>query len=161
MVHGLGRSELRHGGEDPESVGRQEHDVLRLPPHALPSGIRNMRDRIGGPGVLGELGRIQIKPPIRVEGHVFQDRAEAPGGVIDLGLSIRREPNHFCVAPTLQVEHPVIAPAMFVVTDEGPAGVRGKGGLPRPGKAEEEGCLVLRVAIIGGAVHGENALPGE
>lgn len=66
---------------------------------------------------------------VLVKDHILQHRPEADG-VVDLRLAGLLEADALSVAAALDVEHAVVAPAVLIVSDQGPCGVSGKGGLP-------------------------------
>jgi len=65
---------------------------------------------------------------VLIKDHVLQHRAEADG-IIDLRLRSLLEANALSVAAALNVEHAVIAPAVLVISNQGPGRVSGKGSL--------------------------------
>ncbi len=94
--------------------------------------IRNMGDGISGAGVFGERSVIQIDVPrAHVHGDVFENRAETPGGFVNLRLALARQLDDFGVAATFKIEDSVIAPAMFVVANQRALGIGRQGCLSR------------------------------
>ena len=131
--------------------------MSRVTGHAGPHHVRQVGNGIGTACVLGQRVVVQVKPPcLAVDGHVLQDRAEATGGLVDLRLRLGAETDHLGVAATFEVEHPLVAPPVLVVADEG--AVRGgrEGRLAGARQAEEDGHVALR-PLIGRAVHGEHS----
>src|SRR5690606_16491705 len=87
---------------------------------------------------------------------VLQDRAETDG-VVDLGLSFRREVDRLRVAPALDVEDALVAPAVLVVSDERAVRIGAEGRLAGAAEAEEDGDIALRT-LVRGAMHREHTL---
>ena len=88
MVHGLGGCKTRQRGKNAKRIAGEHDDVLGMSRFARARHIRNMRDGIGGAGVFSERGVVQIDVPrAHVHGDVFENRAETPGGFVNLGLA--------------------------------------------------------------------------
>ena len=80
-----------------------------------------------------EQGSLVVKVHLAVvliKHHVLQHRAKADG-LPDLWLALLLEADALGVAAALDVEHPVVAPAVLVVPNQGPLGVCGQRGLAR------------------------------
>ena len=96
-------------------------------------------DRIGGAGVLGQRAVVEIEPARRlVDRHILEHGSRALGGGVDLRLGVRRQPDDLGIAAALEIEDAVGRPAMFVIADEGPAGIGRQRRLAGARKAEEE-----------------------
>ena len=155
---GLFRGEPGDGRQHPEGVGGQHEDHFRPAAAAGAGGAGDVGHRVGSAGVLGELGAVEVEPPgFLPDLHILQDGAEAAGGGVDLRLAGAGEADDLGVAAALEVEDAVRAPAVFVVADEGAAGVGGEGGLPGAGEAEEDRQVFPVGAVVGGTVHREDA----
>ena len=161
VVDGLLRGEARDRGHDARGVAGQEDDVLRLARALVGHRVRDEVERVGPPGVLGELLVVEVEDAgDGVVDHVLEDRPEAAGGREDLRLGVGREADHLRVAAVLEVEDTVGPPAVLVVADEAARGVGAERRLPGPGEAEEDGRVAV-LAHVGRAVHGEDALEGQ
>ena len=82
---------------------------------------------------VGAVAALAVKVDIAgvlVKDDVFQDGAEADG-VVDLGLAALLEADALGVAAALDVEDPVVAPAVLVVSNQRARRVRGQRRLPR------------------------------
>ena len=80
-------------------------------------GIGNVFNRIGGPGVLGERGAIEIDSARNfVVGDVFQDGAEA-NRIVNFRFALPRQMDALGVTAPFNIENTIVAPAMLVVTD--------------------------------------------
>src|SRR2546427_13149288 len=91
------------------------HDALpiflRMPPLARRLSIVDEVDRIRRARVFREAVVIQIEDArLRIDDDVFEDRAKAARGGVDLRLGLGREANRLRVASALEVEHGAIAP---------------------------------------------------
>ena len=119
VIHRLLRRQPRDRRQHAEGVGRQHHDVLRRLGDARGERVGDELDGIAGARVLGVAAVIKIeRTGGRIVHHVLQDRAEALGGGIDLGLGLARELDHLGVATTFEVEQAVVGPAVLVVADQ-------------------------------------------
>ena len=94
---------------------------------------------------------------VGVDRHVFEDGAELPGGLVYLRFAFGRQADDLRVAATLKIEDTVIAPAMFVIADQGPFRIGGERGFAGPGQAKENRHVILILAIVGRTVHGHHA----
>ena len=161
LVHRLLRGELGDRGQDPVRIGGEEDDVGRVSPHPGRFVVRDELDRIARPGVLGQTLVVEVgHPRDRVEDHILEDGAEPLAGGPDLRFSLGAQPDHLGVAPALEIEHPLVAPAMLVVADEAAGRIGAEGGLPGARQPEEDGGILVG-ADVGRAVHREDALLGE
>ena len=134
-----------------------------MPGHTGHLGIGDRFDRIGRTGVFRDVARLEIDGPRGlIVDHVLEHRAKADR-IVDLRFLLRREMDALRVTASLDVEDPVIAPAMFVVADQ-PAGRVGRErGLPRAREPEEERHIIAAARscrpLVGRAVHGEHTPP--
>ncbi len=161
MVLGLFLRELGNWRQDPECIGREHEDVLRVPRHASRSDVVEVGDRIGPPRVLG-VGLVQVEATgLGIDGDVLQDGPEPAGRLIDLRLGLVREPDHLGVAAAFEVEDALIAPAQLVVTDEVSVGFGRQGGLARARKTKEHGRVAFSLADVGRGVEAQHALERE
>ena len=161
VVHRLFRGEPADRRQHAEGIRRQHHDVGRVPAHPRHVDIAEKMQRVGGAGVFGQRAVVEIGyPGVGVDDHVFQQRAEAEAGVVDLGLGLGREVDRLGVAPALEIEHAVIGPAMLVVADQNAGGIGRERRLAGPREAEED-CRVAAGPDIGRAVHRQHALAGQ
>ena len=70
-----------------------------MPSHAAAGYVWDVWDGISRACVFGKRTIIQIDPACSVvDGHVFQDRAEAPGGLVNLRFALGGEPDDFGIA---------------------------------------------------------------
>src|SRR5580704_8189318 len=75
-------------------------------------------ERIGGPRVFGDSGRIEIRGAcLRVDHDVLQHGSVADG-VPDLRLVLGRKPDALGVTTSLEIENARVAPAVLVVADQ-------------------------------------------
>ncbi len=100
---------------------------------------------------------VEVENAAVVQHDVLEHRAERTRRREDLRFRLLREPDYLRVAAALEVEHPAIAPAVLVVTDQGPLRVCRERRLARPGETEEDGHLLLG-SDVRRAVHREDAL---
>jgi hypothetical protein len=104
---------------------------------------------VGCAGVFRELISVDIEPPGgHVDGHVFQDGAEAPCGLEDFRLLLTRESNHLGVASSLEIEDPPIATSVLVVSDLKLFGISRQGRLAGAGNPEEKGQVVPVFSVV-------------
>ena len=94
---------------------------------------------------------------LRIEHHVFQNRAEAIGRGVDFRLGFLRQLDAFGVAAALEIEYAVWSPAVLVVSDQNAIGVGGERRLAGTGEPEEQRNVAV-LSDIGGAMHGHHAL---
>ena len=119
MVHRLLGRQPRDRGQHAEGIGGQEHYLPRVAADPRQHRVRNEMDRVAGPRVLRDRIVDEIGVPgILTQHHVFQNCSEALGGGEDFRLPFRREVDRLRVTATLEVEDPVVAPAVFVVADQ-------------------------------------------
>ena len=119
--------------------------------------VRDLLERIGGAGVLGLRVVVEVDDTTLVHDDVLEDRPEGPRGLVDLRLGLGRESDHLGVAAALEVEDPVLAPAVLVVADQVSRGVGRQGRLAGSREAEEDRDVVC-LADVRRAVHREDAL---
>ena len=123
--------------------------------------VRDLLELVGGAGVLGLRGVVEVDVATVVDRHVLEDRPEGVRRLPDLGLCGRRETDRLGVAAAFEVEHAVVAPAVLVVADQQPRRVGGKRGLPRSREPEEDRHVLPVLRDVCRAVHGQDALEGE
>src|SRR5208283_1893821 len=100
--------------------------------------VINVLQRIGSASVFGDGVIVQVEAAGEgIERDILQNGPKAARAFIDLRLRVGREANHLGVAPALEVEHTVVAPAVFVVADEMPGGIGGEGRLAGSREPEE------------------------
>ena len=52
-------------------------------------GVRDVGDRVGFAGVLGQAGVVEVEPAgVGVHRNVFEDGAELASGLVDIGLGL-------------------------------------------------------------------------
>ena len=126
--------------------------------HAFGNVVRDVVNRIGGARVFRDPLRVQIhRARLGIHVHVLEHGAEHLGGCIDLRLALAGQPDYLGVAAALEVEDPLVGPAVLVVADQTPFRIGGQGRLSRAGETEEQRTVAL-LAHIGGAMHREHAL---
>src|SRR6266545_1272000 len=92
-------------------------------------GVGDQVDRIGGAGVLGLAVVVVIgNAGVGIDHHVLEHGSEALGGGVDLGLGLLRDADRLGVAAALEVEDAGLRPAVLVVPDQTPPGLRGESG---------------------------------
>ena len=129
-----------------------------MPGHAGARRVRDEVERIGRAGVLGLLVAVVVRDAgLRIEHDVLQHRAEAVGGVPDLGSASGRELDGLGVAAALEIEDAVRRPAGLVVADQGAVRIGRERGLAGAGEAEEQRAVAV-LADVGRAVHRHHAL---
>src|ERR1700704_5035829 len=110
-----------------------------MPRHAAKVDVVELGEGIARAGVLRLGVAIEIETAgLGVDGYVLQDGAEGAGGGVDLRLPLGGEADDLGVAPALDVEPAVVAPAVLVVADQRPAGIGREGRLAGAGEAEEQ-----------------------
>ena len=80
---------------------------------------------------------------------------------INFRLTFGIEADDLGVAAAFKVEDAVVAPAMLVVTNQSALGVIAEGGFACAAQTEEKGHVICILAVIGAAVHGQNAAAGH
>ena len=154
MVHRLLRGELGDWRQHAERIRGEHENLLGVPAGAACGDVRDMANRVRGARVLGEYVAIQIQTAtLRIEDDVFEDRAEHPCGLVDLGLALLRQTDHFCVASPFEIEDSFVAPAVLVVADELSLRVGRQRRLPRSRKPEEDSQVVLVLPVVRRTVH--------
>ncbi len=91
----------------------------------------NLLDEVDGVGntcILGNALVGEVDCAFFVNGNIFQKRV-ATDCVVDVGFAIFVEVDNLGIAATFEVEHAVVIPTVFVVTDEETFGVGRQGGL--------------------------------
>ena len=146
VVHRRVRREPRDGRQHAVGVGRQHHDIGRVSTASRQFGVVDELDRIRASCVLRQRGVVQIqRAAIRINHHVFQNRAEPASGRVDLRLGLGRELDHLRVAAAFEIEDAGVAPSVLVVADETPLRVTRQRRLPGTREAEEERRVTLGV----------------
>ena len=88
--------------------------------HSRARGIRNVANWISGSCIFRQTNVIQINPSSgAIKTHILQNGAKAACCGINFRLPFGREANNFRIAAAFKIEDALIAPAMFVITDEG------------------------------------------
>ena len=116
-----------HGGCNLIPVAEQQFgsNVGGVTSHALARCGVVVAERISCARVLSLRVVVQVNSAgSALEADVFQDRAEATGGMVNLRFGLRRKANHLGVAAALKVEHTLVAPAVFIIADKRAGGVR-------------------------------------
>ncbi len=102
-------------------------------------GVRHRTQWIRGTSVLGQRVVVEIElAGDRVHDDVFQHGPERPRGREDLRLQIGGQVDGLCVATAFEVEDSAVAPAVFVIADQGAVGVCRQGRLSGPREPEED-----------------------
>ncbi|KAG6548769.1 hypothetical protein Mapa_009530 [Marchantia paleacea] len=160
VVHGLRQSELADGWQNAEGVAGQQNDVLGVRPHAGDLRIGDEFDRVRSSRVLRHrlVGVVHLAG-VLVEHDILHHGAELDG-IPNVGLALLRQVDALGVAPSLDVGHPVVGPAVLVVSNQVPVVVGGERGLPRPRQPEEQ-CDVPLLAHVASGVQRENAPLGH
>ena len=118
VVGGLLRREAGDGWQHAKGVAGQENDVLRVPSLRVRGAVVDEFNRVGASRVLRLAGVVEVGNTGLVEDDVLQDRTKATGGAEDSGLVLFGEVDQLGVAATLEVEHTVGAPSVFIVTHQ-------------------------------------------
>ena len=149
------------GGSTPNASAASITTILRLAGAAGARSVRNEVERIGRTGVLGLRAVVEIgHAGVFVEHDVFEHRAEAVAGGVDLRLGFLRQLDALGVAAAFEIEDAVLAPAVLVVADQRAVRIGRQRGLAGAGQAEEDRGVAVR-ADIGRAVHRHHALGGQ
>ena len=128
-----------------EKLHEQAMELLRRLPAFGPvimlylqSAHRRFQFMVGSARVFRQTGAVKIDHARhRVIIDVLEDRAIAMDGVPDQRLMLMAQTNYFRIAAAFKVKRPMIAPAMFVVSDQEPIRIGGQGRFPRSGQPEE------------------------
>ncbi len=124
-------------------------------------GVGDEFQRIGRAGVFGFRAVVEIRlTGVLVEHHVFQHRAEALAGGINLGLGCFRQLDAFGVAAAFEIEDTLGAPAVLVVANQRAVRVGRQRGFAGAGQAEEHRGVAVGTDI-GRTVHRHHALFGQ
>ena len=119
MVFRLLRSEPGNWRQDTESVAGKHHDMSGFAGQRRGGGIRNRLQRIRAASVLGLARVIEIDDPRPgIKRHILENGPEAVRGPEYLRFALRRQLQGLCVAPALEIEQPLAAPSVLVITDE-------------------------------------------
>ena len=70
--------------------------------------------------------------------YVLEDGAKAASDRVDLRFRIFGKSNHLGVAPVLEIEDAVVAPAMLIIANQVAVGVGGKGCLASAGESNKK-----------------------
>ena len=158
VVLGLLGGQDADRGQNAESVGRQEDDVLGC--GGAGNGANDVLDVVDGvrnAGVLGDGLVSEVDLALGVDGNVLQ-QSVALDGVVDVGLGVLIQVDDLSVAAALEVKDAVVVPAVLVIADQQALRVGGQGGLAGAGQAEEDGGVLAVQVGVGRAVHGSHAL---
>ncbi len=91
-----------------------------------------------------------------VKRNVFDQATKTVDGGPDKGLVFWVDPNCLGITTAFKIEHAIIAPAVFVIANEGTFRVGRKGGFTSAAKPKKQGCDAI-LTFVGRAVQGENA----
>lgn len=158
VIHGLLLAKLGDRGQDTASIAGEQHNVLGvLVGDAGDLCVLNVLDGVCATGVLSQGVVIVVdNTSCRVEDNVLQDGTETDG-TENIGLLLSRQANSLGVATTLNVEDTLVAPAVFVVTDESTLGVGRKGGLAGTRQTKEDSDVSI-LALIRRGVQGKDVV---
>ena len=79
--------------------------------------VLDMIDRVRNTSVLGNRFIIEVDLSVSVHGNILQQSVTFDG-VIDVRFCFLAQVDNFSIASTFVVEHAVIIPSVFVVTDQ-------------------------------------------
>mmetsp|Transcript_888 Transcript_888/g.1700 ORF Transcript_888/g.1700 Transcript_888/m.1700 type:complete len:535 (-) Transcript_888:1108-2712(-) len=163
VVHRLRRCQPRDRGQDAEGVAGQHNDILGRATLAGRGGIRDHLDRVSAAHVRGQAVVVEVQlQRILVVDHVLDHGRELLGRSVDLRLCLFPQVDGLGVAATLEVEDPVIRPAMFVIADQGAARIGRERRLAGARKAEERRAVVgIADGVVGRAMHRHDAFAGQ
>ena len=113
--------------------------------------VVNVINRIGYAGILSHALVGEIYFTVFVDSNVFK-QSIAFYGIIDIGLGLFTEVDDLCIAASLEIENPVVVPAMLIITDKLTLGIGGKSSLTRTGETEEDCCITI-FTNVGRAMH--------
>jgi len=116
-------------------------------------------DRVRDTAVLGLGHVVVVGRAVGGDGHVLEEGVGGDG-LVNVRLVLLAQVDGLGVAPALEVEDAVVVPPVLVVADQVALRVGREGRFARPGEAEEE-RRVARLAHVGRAVHGHDALQRE
>ncbi len=149
------------GGMTPKASAVRKTMFFGMSPCATGEMIRDVADRIAGPGVLGQAVVVEVHPSMhRIEHHILQHGSERLRRHVDLGLGVGPKPNDLGVTSPFEIEHATLTPAVLIVSDELPRGIGRQRGFPRAREAEEDRGIT-RGADIGRAVHRHHMSSGH
>ncbi len=160
VEHRLLARQPRDRREDPEGVCGQEDDGARVAGPLGRERVRDLLELVGGSRVLRLRVVVQVEHAALVHDHVLEHRAPATRGLVDLRLGLGREADHLRVAAALDVEDPLLAPAVLVVADQVPLWIGRERRLAGPGEPEEDRDAAV-VVDVGRAVHRQDAFEGQ
>ena len=132
-------AEARDRRQDPEGVGSEEDHRPRMAGALRRQRVRDLLELVRGTGVLGLGVVVEIEHAALVDRDVLEHGAEAVHGLPDLRLGVGRETDRLGVAAALEVEEPLVAPAVLVVPDQQPLGIGRERRLARAREPEEDG----------------------
>ncbi len=137
-VHRLVAAQSCDRRQDPERVGSEEHDRARMTSRAS-RGARSRSARACTPHACSRSSsRRRDRGRRRSSMTTFSSTVPNDRVVrVDLRLGLGREPNDLRVAATLEVEDAVLGPAVLVVADQPPLGIRRERRLAGPREPEE------------------------
>src|SRR5262249_52034752 len=105
VIHRLFRRETRDWWQHAKSVGRQHDDVARIAGTTFRFDVAAGCERISRKRVLCLATVVEIyRASLFIVDNVLEDRSKHSGGAINIGLSFRRQLDHFRVATTFEVE---------------------------------------------------------
>ena len=158
MITRLLRRQLGHRRQHTIRVTSQHDDILWLTVHgARYMCVRDILDRVSTTSILRDAHVVVIRlARLRIIHDVLQDRAKADG-TVNLWFLLRREVDALGVAPTLDVEHTTVTPAVLIITNESTLRVGRKGGLASTRQTEEEGHVAV-LALVGRRVQGQDVV---
>ena len=109
------------GRHDSACVAGQHNDVPGMAAESVRHRAVEMRNRVGGAGILGQRIVVEVDlPGLGVKRDIFQDGPETTRAGIDLWLAFRRQPNDLGIASALEIEDAVITPPVFIIADQSP-----------------------------------------
>lgn len=153
VVHGLRIGEFGNGREDTVGIAGEENDVGGMFASRGEFRVGDVLKRVACTGVFSDGNVIVVDDALLQVGefHVLKKCTESDR-IEDLGFLFLRKIDCFRVATTFNVEHTVIAPAMFIVTEELSIRVSGQGSFTCAGQTEEQRDVAV-LAFSGGRVQ--------
>ncbi len=150
--------EGRHGAR---GVAGEHHDVLGVTGRLFGHRLVDERQGAGAPRVVGAGHVAEIGDPAqRIERDVLQDAAEPAGDGMDPRRGGGGETGHPGIATVLQIEDPLVAPAVRVIAEQAAARVGGQRGLAGARQAEEQRRIPLGTDV-GRAVQAQDTVHGQ
>jgi len=143
----------RNRRKNTECIGRQEDYLFSVRTFRYRFyDILDMINRIRYTSIFRYALICEIDLSVGINRNVFE-KSVTCNGIVNIGFAFFIQVDNFGIATAFVVEHTVVVPTVFVVTDKQTFRVGRQSSFSRSGKTEEDSCALTFFIGVGRAVH--------